>query len=52
MILLLLAASVTAFTQTADKEAVKKVLSSYKQAIEKLDTTGVVNLFVKRLKSI
>lgn len=50
MIFLLLATSVSAFTQTADKEAVKKVLNSYKQAIEKLDTTGVVNLFVKDSK--
>ena len=50
MILLLLASSVAAFTQTADKEAIKKVLNSYKNAIEKLDTTGVVNLFVKDSK--
>ncbi len=50
LILLLLAPSVAAFTQTADKEAVKKVLNSYKKAIEKLDTTGVVNLFVKDSK--
>ena len=50
MILLLLAPSVAAFTQTADKEAIKKVLNSYKNAIEKLDTTGVVNLFVKDSK--
>ena len=50
MILLLLAPVVAAFTQTGNKEAVKKVLSSYKQAIEKLDTAGVVNLFVKDSK--
>ena len=50
MILLLLAPSVAAFTQTGDKEVVKKVLNRYKQAIEKLDTTGVVNLFVKDSK--
>ena len=50
IILLLLASSVAAFTQTADKEAIKKVLNSYKNAIEKLDTTGVVNLFVKDSK--
>ena len=50
MILLVLTTSVAAFTQTGNKEAVKKVLSSYKNAIEKLDTTGVVNLFVKDSK--
>ncbi len=50
MILLLLAPSVAAFTQTGDKEVVKKVLNKYKQAIEKLDTSGVVNLFVKDSK--
>ena len=42
--------SVAAFSQTNDTEAVKKVLNSYKKAIEKLDTTGVVNLFVKDSK--
>lgn len=36
--------------QSADQVAVKKVLNSYKQAIEKLDTTGVVDLFVKDSK--
>ena len=50
IILLLLAPSIAAFTQTGDKESVKKVLNRYKQAIEKLDTTGVVNLFVKDSK--
>jgi len=39
-----------ALSQTGDKEAVKNVLNSYKKAIEKLDTTGVVNLFVKDSK--
>ena len=42
--------TVAAFSQTNDTEAVKKVLNSYKKAIEKLDTTGVVNLFVKDSK--
>ena len=50
MILLLLVPFLAAFTQTGDNEAVKKVLNSYKQAIEKLDTTGVVKLFVKDSK--
>lgn len=50
MMLLLLAPGVAAFSQTGDKEAVKNVLNSYKTAIEKLDTTGVVNLFVKDSK--
>ena len=42
--------TVAAFSQTNDTEAVKKVLNSYKKAIEKLDTTGVVNLFVRDSK--
>ena len=42
--------SFTAVAQTSDAEAVKKVLNSYKKAIEKLDTSGVVNLFVKDSK--
>lgn len=50
MTLLFLTASAAAFTQTADKEAVKKVLNSYKQAIEKLDTNGIVSLFIKDSK--
>ncbi|WP_144888738.1 YybH family protein [Lacibacter cauensis] len=50
MMFLLLATGTVAFTQTSDKEAVKTVLNNYKKAIEKLDTTGVVNLFVKDSK--
>ena len=42
--------SIAAFSQTNDTEAVKKVLNNYKRAIEKLDTSGVVNLFVKDSK--
>ena len=42
--------SIAVFSQTNDTEAVKKVLNSYKKAIEKLDTSGVVNLFVKDSK--
>lgn len=47
---MLLMTSAAAFSQTGDKEAVKNVLNSYKTAIEKLDTTGVVTLFVKDSK--
>lgn len=50
MTFLLLATVSAAFAQNSDKEAVKTVLNNYKKAIEKLDTTGVVNLFVKDSK--
>ena len=50
MMFLLLATGTAAFAQSGDKEAVKAVLNNYKKAIEKLDTTGVVNLFVKDSK--
>ncbi len=50
MMFLLLSPAIAAFAQTSDKEAVKNVLNNYKKAIEKLDTTGVVNLFVKDSK--
>lgn len=50
MMLLMLATSVAAFSQTSEKEAVKNVLNKYKKAIAKLDTSGVVNLFVKDSK--
>jgi ketosteroid isomerase-like protein len=50
MMLLLLTPAVAVLSQTGDKEAVKKVLDNYKKAIEKLDTTGIVNLFVKDSK--
>lgn len=46
----MLAISVAAFSQTSEKEAVKNVLNKYKKAIAKLDTSGVVNLFVKDSK--
>ncbi len=50
MMCLLLTTVTAAFAQNGDKEAVKTVLNNYKKAIEKLDTTGVVNLFVKDSK--
>jgi len=50
MMCLLLATITAAFAQNSDKEAVKTVLNNYKKAIEKLDTTGVENLFVKDSK--
>jgi ketosteroid isomerase-like protein len=50
MACLLLATVTAVFAQTDNKESVKSVLNNYKQAIEKLDTTGVINLFVKDSK--
>lgn len=50
MTCMLLATVSAVFAQSSDKEAVKAVLNNYKKAIEKLDTTGVVNLFVKDSK--
>ena len=50
MMLLLLSSCLTAFTQKDDKEAVKQILQSYKQSIEKLDTNGVAHLYVKDSK--
>ncbi|MBY0479560.1 MAG: nuclear transport factor 2 family protein [Chitinophagaceae bacterium] len=50
MMCLLLSTVTAALAQSGDKEAVKAVLNNYKKAIEKLDTTGVVNLFVKDSK--
>jgi ketosteroid isomerase-like protein len=50
MMLLLLTPAIAVLSQTGDKEAVKNVLDNYKKAIEKLDTSGVVNLFVKDSK--
>ena len=44
MMLLLLTTGIAALAQTGDKEAVKSVLNEYQKAIEKLDTTGIVNL--------
>ena len=50
MMSLLLATFTATFAQSGDNEAVKAVLNNYKKAIEKLDTAGVVNLFVKDSK--
>lgn len=50
MMCLLLATVTAAFAQNGEKEAVKAVLDNYKKAIEKSDTTGVVNLFIKDSK--
>lgn len=50
MMFLLLTPAIAVLSQTGDKEAVKQVLDNYKKAIEKLDTSGVVNLFVKDSK--
>ena len=44
---LILALSVTSFAQSNDVNAVKAVLKKYATSIEKLDTTGITNLFVK-----
>ncbi len=43
---LLTAFAVKSYSQGTEVEAVKKVLQDYKSAIEKLSTTGVVDLFV------
>ena len=50
LMFLLFMTGIAALAQSGDKEAVKAVLNNYKKAIEKLDTTGVVNLFVKDSK--
>ena len=50
MMFLLMATGTAALAQNGDNEAVKSVLNNYKKAIEKLDTAGVVNLFVKDSK--
>lgn len=50
MMFLLLVTFTATFAQSGDKEAVKAVLNNYKKAIEKLDTAGIVNLFVKDSK--
>lgn len=50
MMFLLVAPGFSALAQAGDKEAVKSVLNEYKKAIEKLDTTGIVTLFVKDSK--
>lgn len=50
MMSLLMVPAIAAFSQAGDKEAVKQVLENYKKAIEKLDTAGVVNLFVQDSK--
>ena len=50
LMFLLFMTGIAALAQSGDKEVVKKVLDNYKKAIEKLDTTGVVNLFVKDSK--
>jgi ketosteroid isomerase-like protein len=50
MLFLLLTTVTAAFAQSGDKEAVKAVLNNYKKAIEKLDTSGVISLFVKDSK--
>jgi ketosteroid isomerase-like protein len=50
MMSLLLATFTATFAQSGDKEAVKAVLNNYKKTIEKLDTAGIVNLFVKDSK--
>lgn len=47
---LLLATVTASFAQNGDKEAVIAMLNNYKKAIEKLDTSGVVNFFVKNSK--
>ncbi len=52
LMLFLLISVMSVYAQSSDEIAVKKHLNSYKQAIEKLDTVGIVNLFVKNSKVI
>ena len=47
MSLLFCTPALMTFGQTNEIVAVKKLLTDYKAKIEKLDTTGVVNLFVR-----
>lgn len=44
--------SVQTYAQTADQDAVKKVLNSYKAGIESLSIVGIVDLFVKNSEII
>ncbi len=39
--------SIISFAQSEDTDAVKAVLKKYSTSIEKLDTAGITNLFVK-----
>ena len=50
MIVILFLPCMAGISQTGDKESVKKILEEYKKSIEKLDTSGIVNLFVKDSK--
>ncbi len=52
LMLFLLISVMSVYAQSSDEIAVKKHLNSYKQAIEKLDTIGIVNMFVKNSKVI
>ena len=47
-IILLSTITLSAFTQNKNEEAVKKVLKSYANKIEKLDTTGIAALFIEK----
>lgn len=43
----MLSLAVMSFAQNNDTDAVKAVLKKYSTSMEKLDTTGITNLFVK-----
>ncbi len=46
LLLISFSVSIFSFAQKLDKDAIQKTLNSYKAKIEKLDTTGIVALFV------
>lgn len=50
LMIVLITASTILFAQKNDAEATKQVLKAYSSSIEKLDTTGVIRLFVKDSK--
>lgn len=52
LILISFCLSLFSFAQKPDKEAILKTLNSYKSKIEKLDTTGIVALFVTKSRII
>lgn len=43
-------ACMTSRAQTAEVEAVKSVLNTYKESLESLDTTGITKLFIKNAR--
>ena len=48
LILILSSSTILAFAQNKNEEAVKKVLKSYSDKLEKLDTVGIAALFIEK----